>query len=166
MKVLFIDLLLLGDIINAAHVAASLLSYKESVEIDVLTYRSNLSVAEVCDTFRNIYCIDREKVHANMLSSKQSLIEKYHSVNKEISSLLENEYDLVVNLTHNKISSIVGSLIRGKKYVGVYLEDNKTITVKSDNHWMDYFNDFVAQNHFNSYQYIDVYKKALQILLI
>jgi ADP-heptose:LPS heptosyltransferase len=162
-KIIIFDLLLIGDIINAAHIAASLKDSFNNVTVDVLTYKSNKDVTETLPFFNQKYYIDRGKILKVCNNAENSILKKFSFLESQIKELTVNDYDLLINFTNNKISAIIASIINSKKIVGAVLDENKILTVQGENSWIKYFNDFVTTDYYNSFQYIDVFKKAIGI---
>lgn len=163
MRALFINLLLMGDVVNTAHVAAAFSEYNKGWDVDLLTNLGNRGIADVCKPFSNTFYIDRVGLMHEMANPERSVLEKYYIIQDELFGALDNEYDLVINLTHNKLSSIISSLVKTKKRPGVYLGSDRKIVIEDENGWMSYFNEFVTSDKYNSFQYIDVFKKVLNI---
>ena len=163
MNILFVNLLLIGDVINTAHVAGSLHKCFKDVNIDLLTFKGNHSLAKLCKPFSQIYTLDREKNITQLFRSDLSAVSKYCRLKEELKPALINDYDLVVNITHNKLSAVICSLVKAENKIGVLLNNNKKIELSNNNPWLGYFNDFVTRNIYNSFQYVDVFKEILEI---
>ena len=163
MKIIIVDLLLIGDIVNAAHVAVALKKHYKEATIDILTYKNNQEVTKIFSCFTKGFYLDRNKFFEECINSDVSVLKKIDFINSELKSLMEEEYDLAINFTNNKMCSIICSLITAKEKIGAVLEENKILTIKGKNPWIKYFNDFVTGNYYNSFQYVDVFKRALEV---
>jgi ADP-heptose:LPS heptosyltransferase len=154
---------MIGDVINSAHIAETLSSQQENVNVDLLTYSDNRGVAEVCASFEERIYIDRSAILSRMSDKTCSIVEKYKCLHDEIFPVIEKEYDIVYNLTHNKISSIICGMVNAKHKPGVILEDDRKLQIRGENNWLRYFNDFVATDTLNTFQYVDVLRKAIEL---
>ena len=119
MKIIIVDLLLIGDIVNAAHVAVALKKHYKEATIDILTYKNNQEVTKIFSCFTKGFYLDRNKFFEECINSDVSVLKKIDFINSELKSLMEEEYDLAINFTNNKMCSIICSLITAKEKISI-----------------------------------------------
>jgi len=147
-KILFIHLSRLGDSVQSLPAITLLKKQKPACEITYLGYE------DFCQLLRELPKIDRlielPESYANILSGNNfqklnldDLVANY--------PLLSEEYDYIINLTFNKASSYLASLIKAKKISGCVLSPQGEIIANGK--WAKYL---MAASHLQKYNRINL----------
>jgi len=155
MKILVISLLRLGDILLATPVINGLRQRHANAEIHLLINKQFKSVAGLIPHVDEIHCFDRSELQQIIGQTDRSLLEAYYRVESIIHDLRNEDFDQVINLTHNRLSAWVGGLIGCPDTRGITFTSTGQVSTGSE--WFEYLNDYVTQGVKNAFHYVDVF---------
>lgn len=156
MKILVVSLLRLGDLLMTAPVLAGLRQKFPNAEIDVLSNGATRSAQGLLPTVRNFYTFDRDGFQAELADPDQPLLQPFFRLEGLVQGLQHNKYDLVINLTHNRLSGWLTSLIQGKEVLGLALDPQGRPQFGSP--WFQYLNDRADLRGKEIFHFIDIFR--------
>jgi ADP-heptose:LPS heptosyltransferase len=173
MKICLIQLTRIGDIIQTYRAANQLKVEKPNIELTLITRRrfSGQLTFLLNTVFDNVIefetkdFFDKEK--ADLQTSKLKL-------NNFINDIKKNKFDLVINLSFNKSSTYLTSLLAGdstngstnnlsdiKKTLKMGLYRNKTAQVGIDDKWSQFIYSNVMETTHCPFNLVDIYRSIL-----
>jgi len=161
-KVLFINLRRFGDIFSSAHIASSLKSKFKNIEISILIFKEFESGLKPIPLFNNIHVIDRKKIAT---LKNNDLFPDYMALKSfldPVKKLKESNYDTIINLSNDLISTNIISYLNFNKKVkvkGIYFNNEKNIIFNSN--WSIVFNDILTSYPYTPIHFVDCFKHML-----
>jgi len=154
-KVCIIQLTRFGDIIQTMQ-AISNFNIEREIEFSIVTRKSFSDPLryQFKNKFKNIFDIDLKRYYSDNNFSKTKSV-----LNKEITVINENDYDLVINLTFSKTSAYLSTLINAKARTGLYFDNENQI--KIDDKLSRYFYTNVNSSMSNSFHICDLFKQII-----
>jgi len=153
-KILILNLTRMGDLIQTTPLIAGLLEMKPKPEITLL---GNSSFISICDDMPNI----SKKIPFDVKQFKEKgtgIIDIFRYIDTLVKDLKKEKFDILVNLTHSKLTAAFGRLLEIKEVRGFYsTPDGKRII---NNQWLIYFAAFLAFRKYNSINLVDLYQLA------
>lgn len=159
MKVLAVSLLRMGDLLLAAPSLAALKKKHPDATIDLLVNRQAVQAAALIPFVNQVHIFERDEIQHGLLDATQPLMEPFFQVETLISKINEGDYDLVVNLTHNRLSGWICGLIQAKEYCGLVIERDGRPQFGSN--WFRYLNEKADQLGKDMFHYADIFRFAL-----
>ena len=161
MKILVISLLRLGDILMAAPAVHGLRKKYPHAEIDMMVNKPFAIAAPMFPEVKSFYSLDRQCLQDSMVSRERPLIEAFDKLKNFCDELNLKKYDLVVNLTQNKLSGYICSYIQSENKNGMSL--NARNQVQFNSAWFKYINDVVSAGVESIFHYSDIYYAGLEL---
>ena len=155
MKILVLSLLRLGDILLSTAVLRSLRRQYPNAEIHILINGQFSSVADMIPYVNKVYTFDRAGIQQIIGSQERNLLEAYFRVEDLVEQLQTERYNKVINLTHNRLSGWLTTLVACPDTKGVMFGSQGTFSVGSK--WFDYLNDFIDSGKTNVFHFVDVF---------
>lgn len=178
-KTLIISLTRMGDLLQASPLIAALKKKYPAITLDVLVSSDFAQVAKSIPNIdevkifnlrqftpsKNITGVKKDPVNAYSKEPASAEYKKevdlviiYRYVESIIEDLQKSNYDMVINLSHSKLSAIITSLIN--------VQDIRGITSSGFGHrmikhpWLRYFATILFNRAYNSFNLVDVYLKT------
>ena len=145
----------MGDILQSAPLIKGL---KDKYPDSVIHFLANHSFAKICSM---LPCIDEVKTldikefGLMLLEKEVSLIRNYNFICDFLNRLRLEKYDLVINLTHSKMSAIMTGLIKSRDTRGFTMDEEGHRIIK--NPWIIYFANVATTKDFNQFNIVDIY---------
>jgi ADP-heptose:LPS heptosyltransferase len=157
-KILVIQLTRIGDLIQTAVACEQFRLENPEKEIQLVCRKSFADgiLFVLNKTFSKIHYISDEQHQANSLTTVSDLIK---DIDKKIDSLNNESFDLVVNLSFCKTSSILSTLIRSESKKGLSFNADNPITINDS--WSKYIYSNVLGTELSAFHLIDLYKYIL-----
>ncbi len=124
-------------------------------KIDLLVNKSVASVGPLLSGVNQLIEFDRDLLQDGLAQADRPLFEPFDRLRKFVSVLNSHDYDLVVNLTQNKLSGYLASMIRAKDHLGLALNSSGQPTYGST--WFKFLNDVVASGSETAFHYSDIF---------
>ena len=119
MKILVVSLLRLGDVILSTPIIKGLSQKYPNAEIHILMNKQFEGVSGLIPYVSQFHYFDRKLIQDGLVQAERPLFEPYHRLESLLTELDKENYSEVINLTHNKMSGWLCSLIKGKEKKGL-----------------------------------------------
>lgn len=161
MNILVISLLRLGDVMMLSPALEGLRRRYPHAKIDLLANKSSSGVRKLLPQIRQVIEFDREGLQEGLINAQHPLFEPYDRLKNLIDQLNENRYQLVVNLTQNKLSGYICALIPAESRVGLTI--NAAGQPQFSSPWFKYLNDVVGAGAELIFHYSDIFCRGLSL---
>lgn len=160
-KVLIVSLRKYGDVLTSGHIINSLKQNYLDCEITLLVYKESLAVTQVMKGIKEVVSIDRKK----LLSIKNApLFSDFSALDlfgKQISSLKNTHWDIVLNHSNDTVSTYLSSFFFSKEKAGVTFKNDGSTSYNSD--WAIVLNDIIPTQERASFNLTEIYHRLLEI---
>jgi ADP-heptose:LPS heptosyltransferase len=159
MKVLFVQLLRLGDVLMTEPVVRAYRAQHPDHVVDVLVNREGLKARPFIAGVRSWHAFDRDRLQFLLADPHSGIFEAHDLLYELVQKLNGERYDLVVNLTQTRLSGYLCRMIRASARWGLVLDAGER--VEFGKAWFRHLNDEdsdLAPFHFN-----DVFLQALGV---
>lgn len=161
MKILVVSLLRLGDIFMHNALARSLKQQYPGCEITFLVNESFSSAQDVLDSVDHFILFPREYLQKILVEQKQNISVAVLEMQEVVTNVNLQKFDLILNATHNFLSTRLMDLFESNEKRGVQYQNGKP--TKYDNNWLKYFDDHFSAGARSDFHYLDVLHKALDV---
>lgn len=161
MRILIVSLLRMGDLVMAAEAIAALRQKHPKAEIDLLTNDVNAGVVPLIAGIDGVYYFSRSALQKDLAEAKRPIFAGLDSLRTLIDDINRAPYDLLVNLTQNRLSGYVCALIDAHEKVGLVMSANDQPQFGSP--WFRHMNDFAHVSVASGFHFIDIFKNALSV---
>ncbi len=158
MRIIVLSLLRIGDIVLASSILRGLRTKHPDAVIDVV----------INSQFKKATCLipyvdrwiefDREALQSSLSQANQPLFDAYHHLSDWIDALSDQPYDIAINLTHNRLSGWMMSLIEAKKRIGLCFDAQGRGTFGSS--WFRHLNSQVDAESLETFHFTDIFRFA------
>ena len=159
MKILVVSLLRLGDIVMATGALAALRRQYPGCDLHILINRQFVQLSSLIPLVDQVKTFDREGLQKSLGDVESNLFEAYESVRLLVEELDEEKYDLVVNLTHNRLSGYLMSLLQAPSKLGLCLDSKGQADFGS--YWFRLLNRQAEAESDEVFHYTDVFIFAI-----
>lgn len=152
-KMAFIQLTRIGDVIQTFTAARQLKTENPNVELTLIARKQFAHGLEFLlkDVFDNIVYFETKDFFAEKkLSSARAEVHNF------ISDINKYEFDIAINLSFNKSSSFLTSLINAKFKMGLHRNRHSELAV--DDKWSQFIYTNVMSSTLNPFNLVDIYK--------
>lgn len=119
MKILVVQLLRLGDIIMSAPTIKAIKELHPNSEVHLLVNSQFKSVKNLLPGVDHFIFFNREKLQRKLKYRNTSYYGAFETMKNLTQYLKDQSYDIVVNLTHNKLSGYILGIINPPKHIGL-----------------------------------------------
>jgi ADP-heptose:LPS heptosyltransferase len=155
MKILVVSLLRIGDLLMAAPTLKGLKAKFPGADMDVLINRSSLGARTVLSTVRTFHVFERDQLQAELTDADQPLFQPFYRLEKMVRELQREDYDLVINLTHNRLSGWLCGMVGRQEVLGLSLDTLGR--PKFGSSWFQYLNDRAEARGKEIFHFADVF---------
>ncbi|CAM6002530.1 unnamed protein product [Sphagnum balticum] len=153
MKILVVSILRLGDILISTSVLRNLKQQFPNAEIHVLINGRFASVSQLIPYVSKVYGLESDNICTIVESYDHSLLEGYLRLEELVTQLQAESYDKVINLTRNRLSGWLTTLLGCSDTKGMmYSKQGKFISGSS---WFEYLNVRENSGNGNIYHFVD-----------
>jgi len=157
-KILILNMTRMGDLVQSTPVITGLKKLYPKASI-------TLGVTSLFEEFiKKIPSVDKHvifdiKQFEKRIDEKKILwIDIYQYLETFLNDLKNNDYDLLINLSHSKLSAFMISFLKVKNLIGFGCNDNgDRITV---NPWMQYFGIEPFNRQFNPFNLVEIFTRC------
>lgn len=158
-KILVISLLRLGDVVLATPALRGLRERHRDDEIHILINSQFKQVADLIPYVDRVLLFERDDLQQGLGNAELSLFEPYERLKNLVDALHAELYDVVINLTQNRLSGYVMRLLEGPQKIGLSLDADGKADFGSP--WFRYLNCQAALESEDVFHFIDVFRFAL-----
>lgn len=155
MKILVVSLLRLGDILMASSLIKGLQRKYRDADIHILINGQFHSVSELLPNVKKVHCFHRNTLQEIIGSKERNLLEAYYQVEDLVDALKDEKFDKVFNITHNRLSGWLTTLIGCPDTQGVSFSKEGRFVFGSP--WFRYLNNLETSSESNIFHSIDVF---------
>ncbi|MGE3756805.1 MAG: glycosyltransferase family 9 protein, partial [Pseudobdellovibrionaceae bacterium] len=157
MKVLVISLLRIGDLLMQAPALKGIRDRYPDCKIDLLVNRQCASIVPLFPNMNRTFLFDRDNYQKAMASAETHLYASYFALETLINELNEQDYDLILNWTHNRVSGFLMGSLNSKNRLGLEIKGEKKNVYGN---WFQYLNQ-TQSNRQNLFHYSDFFIQSL-----
>ncbi len=161
MKILVISLLRMGDVIMATPTLKGLKKRFPDARIDLLFNSQFKGLVPLIPFVDRFVEFEREMLQQGLADPNASVFEPYDRMKDLIQGLQDQKYDLVVNLTHNRLSGFMASLVQAKDVVGLSLDRKGNPRFGSS--WFRHLNRYGLDKEGAHFHYSDLFYFGAQL---
>lgn len=158
MRTLVISLLRLGDVIMTAPSIAALKASDPKGRVDLLVNSQFRQIAGLIGGVDKVIGVDRDQLQQGLGEADRSVFESFDRLHELVLELRAAGYDRVLNLTHNKFSGWIASLIGAERTEGLAFTPQGRSSFGGA--WFRYLNAHMSTPSSEPFHYIDVFKFA------
>ena len=154
-KILVLNLTRIGDLIQTTPLMEGLKRSDPDCEITLL---GNVKFIGICE---HLPFIDRLKVFdvmqfINSGGEPTSYLAVYRYMDGLVRELRAEKFDMLINLTHSKLSALIGGQLGIKEVRGASSTSDGFKVVNDP--WLVYFSAFTGFRRYNSFNLVDIYQ--------
>ncbi|MBK8203900.1 MAG: hypothetical protein IPK68_16820 [Bdellovibrionales bacterium] len=123
MKILVVSLLRIGDVLMALPMLQGLRQAHPGAEIHLLVNTTASSLAPLVDFVRWHY-FDRSNLQLGLGDYDHSLFDSFHKLSATVDNLNQHSFDLLINVTQNRLSGWLCSAIHARDKIGLIIDRN------------------------------------------
>ncbi len=159
MKVLVLSLLRLGDIILHREVAKSLKLRYPNCEVHFLIhseFKNAIGLLPEVDLFHQM---PRQEIQTVLVERAQSALLAFDKLQNLVMDLNSQNFDIVLNATHNNLSVRLMDVLEAVEKRGVALKKGRKLP--DSNKWQTYLNENFSELQGSRFHYLEVLLKSL-----
>lgn len=156
MRILVVSLLRLGDLLMAAPVLSQLKRQYPNAKIDVLINPQARAAIELMDSINVAHVFERDLLQEGLLDAQRPIMESFFRVDRLVHRLNGLNYDLLINLTHNRLSGWLCGAIEATEKMGLWFDGKSKAQFHSA--WFKYLNDNADIRGVDTFHFVDVFR--------
>lgn len=161
MKILVINLLRLGDLIMTTPTLVGLKQKYHSCEVHLLLNQSFSNIEPLLPAVDQFWHFDRELLQQQLADPEASLMEPFQRLKTLVNEINATNFDLIINLTHNRLSGYLMSLFSAKEKWGLIIDSSEFLIQGSP--WFGYLNNEFSSTAPSLFHYADILYWACQL---
>lgn len=155
MKILIVNLLRLGDVIAMAPAVKAIRGRFPHAEISLLVNSNFTAAAAQIEGVDRILSFERDRLQSACVEAERPMFEAYDWLQSFVEETSENQFDLMYNFTHNRLSGWLCGLIEAKQKIGLVLDGSGAVSFGSA--WFRHLNQQVDFDDSQSFNHTDVF---------
>lgn len=163
MKILLLSLLRLGDVLMHREIVRALNSRYPQAQIHFLINAQFSSVQDLLPEVHRWKLFPRDQIQNILVEQKHPVQHAFRMFEESVDDLNRENYDLVLNLTHNFFSVRLMDLINAGQKRGACFQEGKKVS--DQNRWQTYLNEKFSVNGRSRFHYIEVLLRSLDLPL-
>ena len=120
-SILVIAMTRMGDLFQLAPMASALREKHPGSRIGLVAYKEFGETAAGLSLFDDLYLVDGRAIRQMVYDDRISWSEKIERIRAMTSDWNMRDYDLLINLTPNRIGTVLGYLVRAREVRGVVM---------------------------------------------
>ncbi|RKX99034.1 MAG: hypothetical protein DRP54_07830 [Spirochaetes bacterium] len=158
MKILVINLMRFGDIIQCAPLLHALKEEYPGAEVHLLVNSVFGHATSIIYGFDKLHIIDYEKLYGLTLEEKKMLPSSYKYLRDIFQHLRKEAFDLVINITPSNVGIMAASLTKSKQIHGSYMDEKGLRVINTP--WMRYFHTACKVRQGNNINLVDLFVRG------
>lgn len=155
MRILVVSLLRIGDLLLAGPALATLRKQHPRARIDVLVNRDCAQLAELFTGVDRFIYFERNLYQESLTSVDQPVLEAFYRLDCQVRELKAQDYNLVVNLTQNRLSGYLCGAISTQESMGLKCDFQGAWSFGSP--WFQYLNERSERRGEPMFHYCDIF---------
>ena len=155
-KILILNLSRLGDHVQTSPLIAGLKRKEPNCRITLL---GNVKFIAMCEHLPNIDSLkvfDIQQFERKEDGDPISFLDVYRHLDALIMELKAEKFDMLINLTHSRVSGLIGRALGIKDVRGTFSTADGFKVINDP--WFIYFSSFIEFRHYNSLNLVDIYQ--------
>lgn len=161
MKILVLSLLRIGDVIMAAPVLRGLRDKYPEAQIHLVVNSQFTGIGALLPYVDRVIPFERELLQKGLGDANIPIFESYKRLELLLESLNAEQFDCAINLTHNRLSAWMMSLIDARIKTGLCFDPQGRVSFGSN--WFRYLNHQVDAEGSEVFHFSDVFRFALEL---
>jgi ADP-heptose:LPS heptosyltransferase len=162
MKILVVSLLRLGDIIQQQPLLKALREKNPQAQIHLLINRQFSQVEGLLTGLVDKYhYFDRDLLQRGLGEASFNILWSHHQLNQLVGTLNQENYQQVLNFTHNKLSAYLLGALQVPIKKGLHHSEGKFQGL--ENPWLRYFNDRFSGVQTSLFHYVELLGKSFDL---
>lgn len=161
MKILLVSLLRVGDVLMSAPVIRDLRAKYPDAQIDILLNKQCASIAPLLSSVNRVIEFDRQSLQKGLGEASVPFFESYEQLSVLLDEIESTSYDIAINLTQNRLSGWLMSLVEARERIGVVLDHDGRGVFNSN--WFRYLNTQVDLDSTEVFHFNDIFRFALNL---
>lgn len=157
-KILIASLTRMGDLLQATPLMAGLRKKHPGARLDVLVSSDFASIAKSIPNINEVRIFNLRQFTPAECEGELTLVKVYQYIEGFVEELKKSKYDVVINLSHSKMSAVMTSLINVKDIRGITSSNVGNRMIKHP--WLKYFATILFNRDYNSFNLVDIYLKS------
>lgn len=154
MKILVVSLLRIGDVLMALPMIHGLRLAYPGAEIHLLANSVTSSLEPLVDFVRWHY-FDRSNLQLGLGDYDHAIFDSFHRLSATVDNLNEQSFDLLINVTQNRLSGWLCAAIHARDKIGLTFDrDGRGRTGSS---WFNHLNDCAEEENLEPFHYSDLF---------
>lgn len=159
MKILALSLLRIGDVVLSAPALRGMSELYPDAEIHLLVNSQASQIAELLPYIKRVVLFDRDLLQKGLGESSVPVFESYERLTSLVDQLNAEDYDLVINFTHSRLSGWLMSVLRGKRKLGLSFDATGAASFGSS--WFKFLNSQVDADGRETFHFSDIFRFSL-----
>ncbi|MCB0411255.1 MAG: glycosyltransferase family 9 protein, partial [Bdellovibrionales bacterium] len=161
MKILVMNLLRAGDVIQTAPMIAALHEKYPDSQIHLLVNSSVRTLVDLIPGVKKVHLFDREDLQYSMANPQAPIFQALDKVDHFVRRMNAENYDEVYNFSQNKLTALFLTRIHAARKFGLFFDELGRPTYSSS--WYRYMNDYIAQGRGEVFHYTDIYRWGAEL---
>lgn len=160
-SILVIAMTRMGDLFQMAPMAAALRERHPGCRIGLVAYREFGETAAGLSLFDDLYLVDGQAIRRMVFDDRVSWSEKISRIRVMSADWNRGEYDLLINLTPNRIGTVLGYLVKAREVRGVIMTRDGFRAFYDPA--IAYFGMMVRNRLYNDTNLVDLFLRIAQV---
>lgn len=160
MRILVVSLLRLGDFIQVIPLLNGLRA-KPGASVDVLVHKSTAQMSALVGSVDHWWTLDRDELQAGLGRGDMPMMTAVHVLKEQLDRISDENYDLVINVTHTRYSGFLMGYIKAKAKLGLSIDEFDRAHFHSA--WFRYLDQHAQNPVADVLNYTDVFLRACGI---
>ncbi len=161
MRVLVVQLLRMGDIVMSTPILRSIKDRWPEAEVELLINSSFQGLTPMLGKLVDqVHLFEYGLIQSGLGESDRPILESYWRVQELVEELNQREFDLILNLTHNRLSGWLVGIIEGGQREGISLDEAHNPSIFGLNSWFRYINENLSSSEPALFHWIDAFLGA------
>lgn len=162
MKILVLSMLRIGDLFMQEPLLRSLRARHPQSRIDIVVNSvCESAVSLLSDIVDDVHIFRRDEYQRSMGEAQFNLLWGVDQIDQFIDKLSQQNYDIVYNFTHNRLSAYLSGAIVCNERKGLHFSEGQFKGLNSA--WMNYLNSSFSQKKGSVFHYTEVLGSAFEL---
>ena len=155
-KILILNFTRLGDHVQTSPLIAGLKREEPDCRITLLGNVKFIAMCEHLPYIDSLKVFDIQQFERKEGADPISYLDVYRHLDGLIKELIAEKFDMLINLTHSRVSGLISRALGIKDVRGTYSTPDGYKVI--NNPWLIYFSSFIEFRHYNNLNLVDIYQ--------